>query len=958
MVNNNTQEKPLWLELRTEYVDANFDKLVSYLSDNKDVKSDAFFQETLNLLRKRTLELLQNLSSKPLYTFDQMRLLETDANKEQIRFYVRLLGVYMQTNACRNTAEHKSAFIWQQLLLSMICSEQYQTKMLKHALETLLVEAVDVLGYNWDEVHTASPDMLSHKILTQGSFRNIKNEAQREGVGTVVEENGGVRLYAASKADITRQKYTPSVSVFDDKIRVMSLSSNKLKVSEQNSVDAIREFTEDFIAALKLVNPPKKTLRKYDPQDKEPILVRVEEVSYDNIRVRTVDPNYIECTGVLTMNNVFNYSMIDFCKYLKVGNYIYVRLGGLTKNNVAMFDVTPELKTFIMDDCVRCGKTELALSLNHSNGNTMWITENGYIVYTQNFEYELHRYAKLLVTNMNGNGYVYADFEEETTEYFEEQDVRRQLVEDFCILEENVNFENDEKGKVEIIPLCDLAAMATLLYLYQRQIQHPSDRYKMLCVIGILSKMCGNEDSEHLMDFMSQYLRCAIYFAQGKYAKLFDLILDSSIANLPLVERRCKIINILQNFESVQDAALLEAMINDPDEQLSKLATLVQSGCRLKSVLSNSNMNTIKREITRTLSVDDAADTDLDEENGRYMGSEDFNKEFKTSIVFPPNNGMKADTAEQRINVFKTVCAFLNSDTGGTVYLGVNDLGYAVGVEADMKELKANTMDKYLRYITDEAKDCFGLNMMTYVQITAMLDDKVVAIQVKPCDYKLVELEGVAYVRVNAETRRMDEETRASVIARKHNRNRDNAENELALLKAIEGRKCVILHNYRSSNSNDCHDRNVEPFSLAKGRKHVWCYDLESDSVKIFAISRIGRVEILDDKAWSHSAQHQELRMDIFHMTGQKETEVTLGLDTMARNLLVEEFEGSERELIEQKDGTWLLKTKVYSMAGIGRFVIGMIDHVTFVNAPELKAHIQSVLEVAGRKIRNNVPQN
>ena len=60
--------------------------------------------------------------------------------------------------------------------------------------------------------------------------------------------------------------------------------------------------------------------------------------------------------------------------------------------------------------------------------------------------------------------------------------------------------------------------------------------------------------------------------------------------------------------------------------------------------------------------------------------------EFKSSLLFAPDN---APTYVQQEAIARTVCAFINSE-GGTLYLGVNDGGYPVGLSTDMKELSAN----------------------------------------------------------------------------------------------------------------------------------------------------------------------------------------------------------------------------------------------------------------------------
>ena len=48
------------------------------------------------------------------------------------------------------------------------------------------------------------------------------------------------------------------------------------------------------------------------------------------------------------------------------------------------------------------------------------------------------------------------------------------------------------------------------------------------------------------------------------------------------------------------------------------------------------------------------------------------------------------------------VCAFLNSTTGGNLYIGVNDQGYVSGIENDMKYLNCKIHRlPYKRYLQD-----------------------------------------------------------------------------------------------------------------------------------------------------------------------------------------------------------------------------------------------------------------
>ena len=113
---------------------------------------------------------------------------------------------------------------------------------------------------------------------------------------------------------------------------------------------------------------------------------------------------------------------------------------------------------------------------------------------------------------------------------------------------------------------------------------------------------------------------------------------------------------------------------------------------------------------------------------------------------------------------------------------------------------------------------------------------------------------------------------------------------------------------------------------------------------KLFKISRIGSVEVLD-KAWQHTDKHQEVYIDIFRMTGFTKHRVCLKLGMLAHNLLVEEYPFGERDITPTKDGYWMLDTEVCNYVGIGRFVLGLLDDIEIVDSPEFDEYITSLLQ-------------
>ena len=170
-----------------------------------------------------------------------------------------------------------------------------------------------------------------------------------------------------------------------------------------------------------------------------------------------------------------------------------------------------------------------------------------------------------------------------------------------------------------------------------------------------------------------------------------------------------------------------------------------------------------------------------------------------------------------------------------------------------------------------------------------------------------------------------------------------NATNVNMLLEAMEMRRQVKLRDYASSHTGVVRDRVVEPFGFTTNYVQLWCYEPESGMNKLFKISRIGAVVMLDEE-WQHADNHAEGYIDIFRMTGFEQHRVQLRLGLLARNLLIEEYPLAERDITRLDDGRWLLDTKVCNFVGIGRFVMGLAEDIE-VLTPEFDAYIKETLE-------------
>ena len=159
----------------------------------------------------------------------------------------------------------------------------------------------------------------------------------------------------------------------------------------------------------------------------------------------------------------------------------------------------------------------------------------------------------------------------------------------------------------------------------------------------------------------------------------------------------------------------------------------------------------------------------------------------------------------------------------------------------------------------------------------------------------------------------------------------------------------VRLVSYRSASSDKVSDRIVEPFSFTSGLQDVLCYEPESQSNKMFKVSRIGKVEILET-SWQYEGQHEEGYIDIFRMRTNEKIPVRLQLSVRAANLLMEEYPLSKECLTKISDNRWELKTEVCNMEGIGRFVLGLYDEITIIESPELERYIRERIRAMAKR--------
>jgi len=182
------------------------------------------------------------------------------------------------------------------------------------------------------------------------------------------------------------------------------------------------------------------------------------------------------------------------------------------------------------------------------------------------------------------------------------------------------------------------------------------------------------------------------------------------------------------------------------------------------SNIPNWNKNNIEFVLKDTYITDDSEKkTEVVITN---LGSESKNQEFKTSIFY------SASEEPQEKIILKTIAGFLNSyDTGGSLFIGVNDSGDIVGIKNDLNFSNTiKTLDQYQNHIQSLIAAVFPKEINALIDYkfhkTGILDYLEIII---PKYEKPIALDNEFYQRQGVQTRILKGDDVVDFIFRKSN---------------------------------------------------------------------------------------------------------------------------------------------------------------------------------------------
>lgn len=763
---------PIWLDIKTEYIDENFEKVLDYLANG--IKTDAFYKTTVELLGKRVDLYLTTLLQKPVCYSESYN----NYDIEEIKRDTRLIAAYLLVDKEDEAAKRKKFFMPFLHSLSLIVPVELSGDLLNLMIDNIIYENEPRLFFGWDDIMNFEPQILAHKIINGEVFpkptiADISFEGN--GILTVRDESLCIAAMTLDNVNLKKSQLVTSLPVIDDKIKLLTTKNEKLKQSDEEKIEALEKYVKDYILSQsKAVKPKKKPKKTYANGDA--LYMEITSCVFGKVKVKSTDPEYEEITGTLELNdNIYPaYHAEDFNLAFRVGQIIDATLKDY-KNSV--FSIKEGFVAHMIENVAQVdfenGSPILAklVRINTDSRGVQqmdWFSTDGLPIHTDyNEAFQFGDFAYLKITYMSDvkkyYGYIQGTVLRPANEFFDVQMAKKNAIKGF-------DFPEDEQESApSTLDFQTIFCLLNMMVRYQKTIANPTERYRVLCMSKVIATLVGLDKYQSYIGFVMDYLKQLVYFAKSEYEQISLLNPDEQIEELAVVKQRCDVVRILHAYNSKNSAGVLEDIIDEnADESLTKIARLIQSSNIIGDVLPAATKNIIKREIAKCLSLETEDEMDLDDENGIYLGMEDQHQEFKTSFVYPPDNNMMPNVALQEKNIFKALCGFLNTDAGGTLYLGVTDLGYVCGIENDMKHLKMTELDTFTRFIQDRAALSFGeVDIISHFAIKPVYDNRVIAIRVEPYEDGVVELNGIAYIRINNETREMNAKLKRQIKEKK-----------------------------------------------------------------------------------------------------------------------------------------------------------------------------------------------
>ena len=284
-------ETPLWLELRKEYIDDNFEQLLTYLREcSTKSQKDVFYQTTIKLLRERVTELTQKLGTKPIF--------ETPDETGVTIFNVRLLATFLLASPDDPVAQQAYVAMMSEL---QKLAPKFSDEIIQTTIERLKHQSIQNIGFSWGDIIDFKEELFTYFAINNCKFKTkLLKPLTYEKFGTAYLNANGLFLTSENKANAIKLQNAGANSLDTGiGVTVRTVSSEKLKQSDSNNLPAMDDFVTNMVYDIWKAQKKDITSHKLQYIDGDDVIIRITNIERNTIYVETVDSKHEKLSGTI-----------------------------------------------------------------------------------------------------------------------------------------------------------------------------------------------------------------------------------------------------------------------------------------------------------------------------------------------------------------------------------------------------------------------------------------------------------------------------------------------------------------------------------------------------------------------------------------------------------------------------------------------------------------------------------
>lgn len=606
--------------------------------------------------------------------------------------------------------------------------------------------------------------VLPHYIFSSpcGNIDTINSFSQ--GNGRLLISEKGIHLQSAGEKGNLRPVFPNELGLWKNlQVFLPSKTETSLTSVKSNDITPYQSVwseieSEFFNVSKKPVVTAKKNKKQHRIDDTVKITFTGQDVDDRNKYYCQIEDE-IGGNGFIYISDIVGYSIATSLRHFYASDgsrFVFQAQIIDIEDDLFHFSMLEDLKNYFSNEYYSYDEDIICSVGTAPNiyGNAPAITKEGVSVSIRNAgEFDGIGKNSIVRCRLKGSGsgtyHISCEIVDFTSYDFDLNTAFKNLMEDGSVgkIPENIS-EQEEDQILESDKLIDESYVKEVIYMIDRMALIDSEYVKSYNYLGFARILClliGWESQAAYYKGRMDIIAMLHTFAQNSKVDEDRLTqLESANAelfsnNVVLRERFMQLQTVSFIGREEHNSDLFNLASSNPS--LKNLASLVLAYNITKANGLESTATNIHNKIIQLLNLKGY-------ETGLKLygtGEETEEAEYKTSFVFyAEDNSNLPNPEKQKEEILKVINSFFNT-RGGTLYIGVNNFGYGVGVEEDLKtSLYYGDKDKYIRAIVDAVALEWGNSIATtYIRKIAFdeenIDKDVLIVDILPIK------DGIAY---------------------------------------------------------------------------------------------------------------------------------------------------------------------------------------------------------------------